>query len=67
MFRASPIRRAGWAVHGVVLGALPLHCLNPVNAATTAATLFTYYWNAALTKIDGSIFALSTGAEALIP
>lgn len=30
------------------------------------ATLFGYYWNAALTKIDGSIFELSTGAYAQI-
>lgn len=30
------------------------------------ATLFQYYWNAALTKIDGSIFELSTGAYAQI-
>lgn len=31
-----------------------------------AAVLFGYYWNAALTKIDGSIFALTTGAYAQI-
>jgi putative oxidoreductase len=31
-----------------------------------AATLLVYYWNAALTKIDGSIFALTTGAYAQI-
>ncbi|MFN3170359.1 MAG: DoxX family protein [Hyphomicrobiales bacterium] len=31
-----------------------------------AAVLFGYYWNAALTKIDGSIFTLSTGAYAQI-
>ncbi len=30
------------------------------------ATLFMYYWNAALTKIDDSIFELSTGAYAQI-
>ncbi len=30
------------------------------------ATLFGYYWNAAQTKIDGSIFELSTGAYAQI-
>ncbi|MFK7792724.1 MAG: DoxX family protein [Devosiaceae bacterium] len=30
------------------------------------ATIFGYYWNAALTKIDGSIFELSTGAYAQI-
>ncbi|MFN3227139.1 MAG: DoxX family protein [Hyphomicrobiales bacterium] len=30
------------------------------------ATLFGYYWNAALTKIDGSVFELSTGAYAQI-
>ena len=31
-----------------------------------AAVIFGYYWNAALTKIDGSIFSLSTGAYAQI-
>ena len=31
-----------------------------------AATLLAYYWNAALTKIDGSILTLSTGAYAQI-
>jgi putative oxidoreductase len=31
-----------------------------------AAVLFGYYWNAALTKIDGSLLELSTGAYAQI-
>lgn len=31
-----------------------------------AAVLFGYYWNSALTKIDGSIFSLSIGAYAQI-